>query len=85
MKNIICKCGLSTNKYRTLQSTTKGKIITLCENCYKKHSKSLIKGHAYIEVLNHSKDELLNHWCAYNGIHGENKDELFRIINIPIS
>jgi len=77
---IICKCGKSVETHRTLQSITKGKIISLCVDCFEKKAPNLIKGHGYIEVLNHSKDELLDHWCSYNGITGENKEELLSLI-----
>jgi len=80
---IMCKCGLVTSSYRTLKSDNSGKIITMCEKCFLKYSVSLIKGHSYYEVINHSKDELLDHWCAYNNITGCNKDELINIINKP--
>ena len=77
----ICKCGFKTENPIVLVSLTKGKKISMCNECYDKRGYNLHKGHGYVLDIEHSKEEQLDHFCSYNGIEGENKEELLRIVN----
>ena len=75
----ICKCGKEATVNYT--SLSKLKKISLCQDCSKKRGGNLIKGHNYVIEQNHSIDDLIDHWCAYNGVHSDNKEELINLIN----
>lgn len=78
----ICNCG--NKAIHTYESLSKPKQVSLCEKCNETRAKNLIKGHNYILKMKRTADELLDHYCSYNGIQDENKEELISIVNTKV-
>ena len=78
----ICNCG--NKAIHTYESLSKPKQVSLCEKCNDTRAENLIKGHNYVMKMKRKADELLDHYCSYNGIKDENKEELISIVNAKV-
>lgn len=78
----ICNCG--NKAIHTYESLSKPKQVSLCDKCNETRAKNLIKGHNYVLKMKRTAYELLDHYCSYNGIQHENKEELISIVNAKV-